>query len=212
MLYRPLFVRIKGLIPQIMHNGILKDPLGCWPKQLGKYSKKRKKTDDDHVAMMECEFKGSLYLYDEDSDPKKHPYNGEHPYWPADNIHACIKTAAKLKKLGKDFDSAVIVMPPGGRLIYKGPTTRNGLWEDQRFRFIKPTRRGVMSCRPCFNDWEVEFQLRVFENRLNVEDVEALIVDAGAMIGLSEWPRRHGLFEVVSIQEKEAKIDVTKHK
>lgn len=208
-MYNWLSVRIKGRLDQLMHNGRLKNPLDFWAKEIRKYSGKRKKTDEDHVAMMEAEFKGSLYLYDDDNG--SHPYNGQHPYWPHDNLHACIKTAAKDKKLGKVVDSAVVISPPGGRLIFDGPKTRNSLWEDDKRRLVKPTRRGIMCCRPMFSaGWEVEFSLRYLEEKLNLDELKGLIVDAGKYVGLSDWPRRYGLFDVVGFTEKEVTIDVTK--
>lgn len=204
-MYHPLSVKITGTHPQLMHSGRLKNPLDPWAKEIRKYSGKRKKTDEDHIAMMEAEFKGSLYLLDDDLTKV---CDGTTPYWPADNLHAMIKTQAKDKKLGKVIDSAVVVTPPGGRLIYKGPRTRYELWDDEYFRLVKPTKRGVMCCRPMFSDWSVEFTLRYLDEKLNLEELKTIICDAGKYLGLSEWPRRWGLFKVDGFSEKEVEIDV----
>lgn len=204
-MYQVMTVRITGDLPQLMHNGRMKNPLDPWAKQIRKFSSKRKKVDEDHIAMMEAEFKGGLYLYEDDVTKAS---DGKYPYWPADNIHACIKTAAKEKKLGKVIDSAVVVTPPGGRLIQKGPKTRNELWADERFRLVKPTRRGIMCCRPQFDEWSVEFSLRFLDEKLNREDLQQIIVDAGKYVGLSEWPRRYGLFHVDGFKAEETEIDV----
>ena len=166
-MYSPLTVMIEGTAMQLMHNGLLKNPLDPWAKQIRVFSKKRSKTDEDHVAMMEAEYKGSLYLFDENRSLEAHPYNGKHPFWPHDNIHACIKTAAKAKKLGKIVDTAMVVRPPGGRLIYSGPIDRNGLWDaGDPFQLVKPTRRGIMCCRPCFCEWAIEFCVQLYETVL----------------------------------------------
>ncbi len=200
-MYTHLYARIKGTVPQLQNNGLRKDPLYYWTKQLGKISKKTKKTDEDHMAMREAEFKGSLYCLD---DEKGGPI-----YWPSDNIHACIKTAAKMKKLGKVVDTAVVVKSPGGMLHHKGPKTRDALWDaGEEFRLLKPTKRGIMSCRPCFREWEVEFSLIFLEELLNAEDMKQLILDAGRFIGLSDWPRRYGLFEVVEFKNEEVEVHV----
>ncbi len=200
-MYQPLYVHIRGIAPQLQNNGQRKDPLNRWAKAIARISKKRTKTDDDHMAMREAEFKGSLYCRDD--------REGRVVYWPADNIHACIKTAAKMKKQGKVVDTAVVVGPNGGQLIYDGPRTRDELWEaGDSFRLLKPTKRGVMSCRPCFHEWEVKFSLHYLETLLGKEDIVQLIKDAGAFIGLSDWPRRYGLFKIEDIQHKEVEIDV----
>jgi len=207
MPYKPLSVKITGDLPQLMHSGRLKNPLDPWAKAIRKHSSKRKKTDEDHIKMMEYEYKGSLYLFED--DPSK-VCDGKYPFWPADNIHACIKTMAKDKRLGKKIDEAMVVTPPGGRLIYEGPRTRNELWANERFRLVKGTKRGTMCCRPMFNDWSVEFFLRYLEERIDLEVLQALIVDAGKYVGLSEWPRRYGLFHVDWFKTEEVEIDVTK--
>ena len=205
-MYQPLYVRIKGVLPQLMHNGRLKNPLDPWAKAIKGPSKKRTKTDEDHIAMMEAEFKGSLYLLDDDDSKKG--YNGKVPYWPADNIHACIKTQAKQERLGKVIDSSVLVQQPGGRLIYDGPKTRNSLWGNEAFRLVKPTKRGVMCCRPKFENWEVEFSLTYLDENINGDDLKKIIGKAGKYIGLSDWTRRWGLFKVVEMRDEEVKIDV----
>ena len=112
MPYIPLSVKIRGVLPSLQHAGRLKNPLDPWAKQIRVYSKKRLKTDEDHLAMMEAEFKGGLYCYEDDMTKMA---DGKFPYWPADNIHACIKTQAKERKLGKVVDAAVVIVPPGGK-------------------------------------------------------------------------------------------------
>jgi hypothetical protein len=207
--YLPLAVKIVHTQPQLMHSGRLKSPLDPWAKGIRRFSSKRKKIEDDHIGMMEAEYKGSLYLFEDPSLDSGKASDGKFPYWPHDNIHACIKTQAKDKKMGKVIDSAMVVKPPGGRLIYDGPKTRDELWEDPKFRLVKPTRRGTMCCRPKFDEWSVEFQILYLPEKLSVDELKQIIVEAGKYVGLSEWPRRYGLFEVEGFSEKEVEIDVT---
>lgn len=202
-MYKFLYVQIRGILPQLQNNGRLKNPLDKWSKEIRRYSKKRTKIDEDHVAMMEAEFNGSLYLFDDD--------RGMYPYWPTDNLHAMIKTQAKDRRLGKLIDSAVVVQPPGGRLRYEGPVDRDGLWADDRFRLVKATRRGIMCCRPKFDPgWEVDFCIRYLVEKISGDDLGQIIKDAGLYLGLSNWPRRFGLFEVVKLEDKEVKITIGK--
>jgi len=201
-MYTPLCVHIKGISPQIMSNGQMVDVLNRFSKKLKEYTSKRKKTDEDYIAMMEWEFKGSLYCFRDDDDGP--------PYWPAENIHACLKDAAKERKLGKTFDKAVLVEPPGGQVIYDGPRTREGLWNDERFRLVKKVvrqRASIISCRPIFNKWEMKFNLNVLEEKVNKEDVVSVIRDAGRFVGLSTWRPRYGLFELTAVEEKHGKLN-----
>lgn len=208
MAFKPLYVEVEGKNEQLMANGRMKNPLDPWAKQLKEYSKKKNKVDEDHIAMNRAQFMGSLYLYKHSGHEA---INGKHPFWPADNLLACVKGAAKLQKLGKVFDSAVVCEPPGGRLIYDGPRDRYGLWKAEGFRHYKPTKRGVIACRPVFHIWKCQFQLHYNdETGINLEMLKEMVQTAGARVGLSEWPRRHGLFAVTSFKSKEIAIDVTK--
>lgn len=197
--YVPLFVHVRGILPALQSNGRLVNPLDPYTKTIKAIAakKSRDKSDADAIAMMEAQFKGSLYCYDDKA--------GGPIYWPADNIHACLKRGAKECRAGPKFDSAVIVEHPGGRLIYDGPQTRDALWADQSFHFVKSTRRGTMSCRPIFNDWECQFSLSYIAADLDRKLLLDFIMRAGR-IGLSAWPRRFGLFTVVEIRDEKVEI------
>ena len=191
-MYEQLHVKIKGTLPCLQQNGRMKNPLDPWAKEIRKYSKKRTKTDEDHISMMEAEFKGSLYVRDEST--------GNGIYWPADNVHACIKTWAKQKKLGKVIDSAGIVRDDVV-FDHDGPDNRNSLWESEEHRYVKATRRGTMCCRPIFREWACHIDIEFISDLLDREDLKSLIVDAGKYLGLSAWPRRFGLFEVTQFSK-----------
>ena len=76
-------------------------------------------------------------------------------------------------------------------------------------RLVKGTKRGTMCCRPMFKEgWEVKFCVRFLEDKINADDMKALITDAGRYLGLSDWPRRHGLFEVAEFKDEEVAINV----
>lgn len=145
------------------------------------------------MAMLEAEFKGSLYCRDET--------NGTDIYWPSDNIHACIVTGGKFHKLGKKIKEAVIIDDDSDFTYKGGPKNRDELWDDESFRFTKATKRGTMSCRPRFTGWELKFTLNCFTELLNIDELKRCIHDAGRYVGLSDWPRKFGHFAVESIKE-----------
>ena len=197
MEYLPLYVKIRGLIPQLMSNGALVDALNPRVKQIGVLAKKRNRSDAEELEMRELQFKGSLYLYDEEKSRT--------PFWPGDNLKAMIKTAAKTQKKGTTVESALLC--DDGRLIYDGPKDADGLWKDERFRHLKRTKRVVMACRPQFRAWEVEFMIRYMEGTFEVRDIEQFLSYSGRYIGLSAWIRRYGLFEVVETRKEERDVD-----
>jgi len=188
-----LSVHICGLNDSLQHSGVLKDPFNRWTRKIKEHSRKTKKTDEDHNAMLEAEFKGSLYCRDDEK--------GEPIYWPSDNIHACIRAGGKLHKLGTKINQAMVVGDDSNFTYKGGPKTRDELWEDESFRFTKSTKRGTMSCRPRFTGWELKFTVNCFTDLLNVNELKRCIHDAGRYVGLSDWPRKFGHFEVVKIKE-----------
>jgi hypothetical protein len=200
---QPLYVLLEGLLPSLQHNGRLANPLNFWCKEMKKYSSKRKKTDEDHEKIMEIEYKGGMYLRNDQSDLRDIFHDEASPLvWPGDNTHAMIKEGAKLDKNGKLIDSGLFCLEDA-RLIYDGPQTRGDLWDaGDEFRLVKKTKRGVMSCRTMIPEWKCEFNLYFSPNAINYEDIVKALEKAGEYIGFTDWPRRYGLFKVLKIEKK----------
>ena len=117
--------RLEGIVPLLMHNARLADPLDSASKALAAVTGKRKKTDSDIEKIAELEFKGSLYTNG----------NGE-PIIPGRLIYGCLAGrggAARKHKEGPLAKSGLFV--DGNFLLeYDGPKDEDELWEDQRFR------------------------------------------------------------------------------
>lgn len=195
-MYEKMHFHIRGVLPSLQHHGRLKNPLDPYAKWIRKHSKKsaKEKTDEDHVQMMEAEFKGSLYCLDDQK--------GTGIHWPADNVHAMIKIQAKKKSWGKKIDSGVVVQHPC-EFIFEGPKSRDARWKDESCRLVKATRRGTMCCRPMFAaGWECKVDLRFLPEVISGEDLQQVVVDAGKYLGLTDWPRRYGLFKVLEFKEE----------
>ena len=177
----------------MMHNGRLADPLDPFAKALKVESKRRGKSDADHEAVAEAEFRGGLY-HDEELGP----------YIPAEWIHAALIEGAKLSKLGKLFKSSVVVNGAKFPLKYKGPRDVDSLAKNVKFRDRRCVRVGqskVMRTRPVFHDWSVSFEVLIVGEALNVDDVKVALRNAGAMVGMGDGrPMFAGKFEVVSFE------------
>jgi len=190
--------KLTGKTPAFMHNGQLANPLNVFARRMKEItSKGRKKTDEDLEALSLIEWEGGLY-FDEEIGP----------YWPAENIEAMIRTAARGFKRGPDVQKGVQVVEAKVALDYDGPRDKKGMLKDGRFldiRRAKPPGSGgtVMRARPIFYPpWSVIFTVLVRLDKLNEEDVHRFLVQAGKDVGLSDRNPRYGLFDVQRLNGK----------
>ncbi len=199
-----LSITIKGVRPLLMHNGRLANPLDAISKLLKNATKKWSKGDEDQAECQRLEFIGGLY-FDEKLGP----------YIPTDNLQALLIEGARKRKLGKQFEALVSVVPPatcreadGYKLDYKGPRTIEELFSspDQEFVFVKQARVNqakVMRTRPRFPEWSITFGVEVDEEAGGPSEAEVTqaLTDAGRLVGLGDWAPRYGKFEVISVNK-----------
>lgn len=186
-----LTIRLKGSAPTIMQCDRLVNPFDTITRQLKTITAKRKKTDADLEEINRLKFLGSLYY-----DPKGGPY------WPGQNIDRMIFDAAKLSRRGQDIKRAFMVLDDMVPLIYDGPRTPEALYKDERFvdiRSVVIRGQRVMTCRPIFREWEVEYECAYDPDVLNRDDVVAFHATAGQFIGLSTYRPRFGRFGVAAV-------------
>ena len=88
-MYETLEVHIQGVVPLILHNGQLVNPLNPISKEMKKISSKRAKTESDYEELARLEFMGSLYLNEK-----------KEPVIPGECIEATLINAAKKSKKG----------------------------------------------------------------------------------------------------------------
>lgn len=185
-------IKISGPV-MLMHNPQLADPLNEHTKALKDLTKRRKKSDEDHIAIMATEFQGGLY-YDDVMGP----------CIPGHMLDAVIESGARKSKLGKVFKSCVRTTDDMYQLAYKGPRKREDLWADPRFRDVRGVKVGtarVMRTRPKFKDWSVTFKVSLFPCELNPDDIENALRDGGMYAGIGDGRPRFGLFQVDSFKE-----------
>ncbi len=178
---------VAGVVPMLMHNGQLANPLNKWSKEMKKVSSKRKKTDEDYERMAYLEFMGGLYL-DEDLSPCV----------PGEVLTACIIEGAKKQKRGTAFKPAVFVQG-NYPLIYKGPRDPESLWKQEEFRDIRGVRVGqakVMRTRPRFKTWELKFEVDYNPKLVNKEEIEEAVVAAGQQCGIGDHIPQFGRFSL----------------
>lgn len=191
-MYEVISFHVRGLVPCIMHNGRLADPLDPITKEMKLLTGLKKKTDDVLAKIADLEVLGGLYV-DENN----------HPCWPGHVIEAMIRSAAKKQRRGNDVLSAVIC-DGNFPLIYNGPKDAEKVAKDPKFRLrvaCVVDRKRIMRSRPMFSQWELKFDVHYEPSVLNEETVIGFMRDAGQYVGLSTWRPKYGRFEIVEVQK-----------
>jgi hypothetical protein len=120
-------------------------------------------------------------------------------------IEACIKSGAKLNKLGKVIDRAIMLTDVVFPMTIKNcPANPQELAKNPDFIYAKSVKIGtarVMSYRPIFRDWSVEFGLMFDEEQITREELLMVLENAGNLCGVGDWRPRFGRFSVEVISE-----------
>lgn len=178
---------IQGTAPLLVHSDALSDPLHPLAKALKEISGKRIKTPEDHELMARIEWEGGLYF---------HPTLG--PYIPGVNLEKSIVEGARITKQGKQVERGLFVTDNEIPLLYQGPRTVEELWPDANFRdrsSVKVGQARVMRTRPKFAAWALEADAELDTGQLSVDQLQAIVDDAGSKVGLGDWRPRHGRFD-----------------
>jgi hypothetical protein len=185
-----LTFRITGVVPLLMHNGRLANPLDQITKAIKKISSKRDKTDADFEEMARLEWLGGLYL------------QGGEPCLPGEIIEAALIEAGRKKRKGKQVTAGVFC-DGNFALEYDDPRNPEALFEDPRFRFTvgaRVQRNRVMRTRPRFHEWAATITVTYNDELLNATDIHELLVLTGEIIGLGDWRPKFGRFVVEKSQ------------
>lgn len=186
MAWQEVTYRLTGVAPLIVHNGQLANPLNQYSKEMKKISGKRNKTDADHEQMAQLEFQGGLY------------WSKDGPVLPPDMFDSMVLAAAKKFKEGPLAKAGCFCVNTPA-IEYDGPRDRDGLWNDDSFRFVKGVRVGtarVMRTRPWFQEWAVVVRFNVEANTINPVRLDEWLHTAGQIVGLGDWRPQYGRFIV----------------
>jgi hypothetical protein len=162
-------------------SGLVLDNIEAMINPLAKRKKelvaKKGLTDADQEEVFLLEWRMGLYL----------DTAGE-PVVPAKCIMASMTQAARALRLGKALERGALQLTAAEvPIIYDGPRSIEGLWNDPRFQFktivnLTPTtatRSMGVRCRPIFRDWAVRFEAVVMLDMINMPDVETILEITG---------------------------------
>lgn len=184
--------KITGLGPMLMHCGQTADPLNHFAKAMGKASKKRGKTDEDHAVLANLEWWAGLYtttpgkIADDFSvtiDPKARLII------PAHVLDSAIREGARKNKMGKQASAGVIV-EGDGTFTHDGATDLNELSTDPRFtarHAVKVGMAKVMRTRPVFPNWSAKFSVVYDPGVIDIESITTALEAAGRLVGIGDW-------------------------
>ena len=185
---RTLKVKIAGKAPLLMHSDRFANPLDPLTKAHKELTSKRKKTDEDHLAIARSEFIGGCY------------WNKDAGFFiPGQNLDACLIAAAKLQKLGVKFKQGVQVIEDELTLDGFNSKSPADLWENLDHvdvRGVKVGQAKVMRYRPIFRKWSTAATVAFNEEVVSESDVRKALIDAGSLIGLGDYRPRFGRFNV----------------
>lgn len=175
-------VAIKGIAPLLQHRF---DP--------DKLTDIKKKRGDKKLSDAEKRLLAEQFLY----------RSGKKVVQPSSHIEgAMIKAATELrlsgsgKKTYKDLvKSSVFVFP---EMI----PHKNQDWTIDERAAVNPTTRGRTMCyRPRFEEWALEFEMEVNDDRADADAIKEILTIAGVRNGIGSYRPRFGRFEIVKFEE-----------
>lgn len=180
-------VKIKGIAPMLMHR-FNEDKITGIRKQSGADKVMDEKTKREAASKFLFVHNGKLVA-------------------PAVHIEgAMIRSASELrlagagKKTYKDLLKAALFVSPE-QIIHK-----NQKWEVDGRAVVNPTTRGRSMCyRPRLEDWSLEFQIEVLDDRADPRAIHEILKLAGLRQGIGSYRPRFGRFEVISFKEVKSK-------
>lgn len=176
---------VSGGSALIMHSERLADPLDDWTKQIAAISRKRGKTEADHLAISRLEFLGGLYS------------NGNGPCLPAWNIIRCLQDGAKRHKRGADVLRGVYPRAEHADVMYDGPRDPEELWKAGTFALRKTVgvqRSRTVRTRPIFLDWQASLPIEIDPTVFDLDSLRGFFKEAGVYAGIGDMRPVYGRF------------------
>lgn len=103
------------------------------------------------------------------------------------------KVAGKRKKTFKDYVKSGILIEPENIPL-------NSDWTiDVRVVRLRTDR--IPRARPRFDNWDLEFNVKIIDPIIRPENLKNFIIDAGKYCGLCDFRPEFGLFELVSFEQ-----------
>lgn len=185
-------LKLIGQSALLLHSDRGANPLAAEAVAHKALTSKRKKTDEDHIAIARSEYMLGFY--------------GPGPAMvPTTNIKSAITEGAKLHKLGSAFNRTVLILADTVPITHSGPAAQTKMWETPACvdcRSVKVGTARLMRYRPRLNDWGCVVEIIYDENMIEKAQIIAAAENAGKFIGLGDYrPARGGPFGRFLVEE-----------
>jgi hypothetical protein len=170
-------IELTGLTPLLCHNIVLADPDNAFVQEIGTYTSKRKRTEDDRRAIERLEWFGGLYVED------------GRPVIPTGNIRKSFIQAGKISKQGTQLARALNFTDLHVPIAYDGPKDLEALFADKSFSnraAISIRGQRTMRVRPQFPTWALVANALLLEEVMDPDDLRRVAVRAGQAEGLGD--------------------------
>lgn len=182
-------IKLNSLHSLLMHNNQTVDPMNKFSIELKKFTSKKKKTEEDHIAISQLQWRAALYYED-----------GIGPVIRAEMIEACIREGAKMSKKGTHVKMGIRCIEDYIPLEYDGPKDIEGLMANDKYRDCRVgviQRSSVLVTRPRFDRWSLTFELEYDDNIFDESELKEIITKAGLYKGIGDYRPRYGRFEPI---------------
>lgn len=149
---------------------------------------KRKKTDDDHLAIARSEYLLGFYKNKDNQGIGI----------PSVNVKSALVEGAKLNKLGSAFNRCVLLTDDWLPIRHSGPDSHEAMWKNPLnvdCRSVKVGSARLMRYRPRLNDWSLIVTITFDEKMVERQQIVNAAINAGQYIGIGDYrPAKGGPF------------------
>ncbi len=182
-------VQIKGIAPLLMHR---------FSEE--KLTRMKVRAGDKVLSQEQRREEASQYLYQQKGKLVQPAVHLEGTMVKAGTE---LKLAGSGKKTYKDLIKSSVFVTP------EYIPHKNQKWEVDARAVVNPTTRGRSMCyRPRLEEWELEFQIEVLDDRADPDAIKEILRLAGLRQGIGAYRPRFGRFEVTKftpVKEKKTK-------
>lgn len=187
-------LQLTGISPLLMHSDKLANPLSKETKLHKELTSKKKKTEDDQVAISRSEWMGSIY-HDKELGL----------FLPSQNIMTAIRNGGKINKMGSAISRATVCLVEKVALKTNAPKSLDAMWESGEFtdcRSVVVQRARLMRYRPRFNQWSTVIEIHYAPDVIDKAQLLLAADNAGRLVGVGDFrPEKSGPFGRFEVAE-----------
>lgn len=125
-------------------------------------------------------------------------FEGKKLVQPAAHIEGALQKAASQFKMAGSGKATYKNLAKGAIFVFPDNIVhKNQKWTVDARAVVNPSTGGRRMCyRPCLDNWALDFNIEVTDERADEEVIKQMLTYAGAYIGISSYRPRFGRFSV----------------